>query len=103
MRIYLILALLLALVVALFAAQNNAQIDIAFLVWRVRGSLALVLFATLALGVVIGLLVSLPSTIRKSLQVAEWKKTAKGLEKKLAELSSQEGEKRETPPPGGEK
>ncbi len=101
MRIYLILALLLALVVTLFAAQNNAQIDIAFLVWRVRGSLALVLFATLALGVVIGLLVSLPSTIRKSLQAAEWKKTARALEKKLAESSSQGEEKQEKPHSSG--
>ena len=53
MRFLVILALLLALLVTIFAVQNSAAAPVTFLFWRVNGSLALVLMLTLALGVLI--------------------------------------------------
>ena len=47
MRLLFVLALMLALLVTVFAVQNNANIDVSFLFWGVAGSLALVLMITL--------------------------------------------------------
>jgi uncharacterized integral membrane protein len=81
--ITLILALLLAMIVTIFAVQNNTQININFLVWKVDGSLALILMITFALGILIGLLVSTPVWFRRMRQSAELKKNIRVLEKDL--------------------
>ena len=62
MRIKLILSLLLLFIVALFAVQNAAVITIKFLLWEFDISQALMIFLTLAIGLVIGLF--LPSVIK---------------------------------------
>ncbi len=63
--VYLIVALLIAIVAVIFALQNTMTITISFLAWEVTGSLSLVLLVTLAIGVVIGLLFLAPSTIKE--------------------------------------
>jgi uncharacterized integral membrane protein len=85
MRLFLILALLLAVVVAIFAVQNNTPITVSFLVWTLDGSMALVLIITLAFGFLIGLLVSTPSAIRNRFRVNELTKKIKILENDLLE------------------
>jgi uncharacterized integral membrane protein len=79
----LILALLLALVVTIFAVQNNAPVDISFIAWKTQGSLALVLIITFAMGILIGLLVSTPGSIKRRIQFADLKKHIQSLEKEL--------------------
>lgn len=79
----LILALFLALIVTIFAVQNNTAIDVAFLAWTIDGSLALILMITFALGILIGLLVSTPAWIRRVRQSADLKKNIRVLEKDL--------------------
>ena len=81
--ITLILALILAIIVTIFAVQNNTQININFLVWEVDGSLALILMITFALGILIGLLVSAPAWFRRVRQSVELKKSIHALEKDL--------------------
>jgi putative membrane protein len=81
----LILALLLALVVTIFAVQNNASVDISFIAWKTTGSLALVLMITFALGILLGLLVSTPGSIKRRRQFADLKKQLQSLEKELEE------------------
>ena len=81
----LILALLLALVVTIFAVQNNAAVDITFIAWKAQGSLALVLMITFAMGILIGLLVSTPSSIKRRIQFTDLKKQLQSLEKELEE------------------
>ena len=54
MQIFIVLALLIAIVAVVFAVQNTAMITVSFLVWSFEGSLALVLLATLLVGVLIG-------------------------------------------------
>jgi putative membrane protein len=83
--IMLILALILALIVTIFAVQNNKPEDITFLAWTVEGSLALILMITLAVGIIIGLLVSTPAWFRRVRQSAHLKKNIQGLEKDLEE------------------
>jgi uncharacterized integral membrane protein len=83
--IYLIAALIIALVAVIFALQNTMTITISFLVWKITGSLSLVLLVTLAIGVVIGLLVLAPSAIKNSLAVSSHKKRVGSLEKELDE------------------
>lgn len=65
MPILVIFALIISLIAILFALQNSYTIPVSFLVWQFDGSLALVLLLTLALGVVIGLLVSIPTILKR--------------------------------------
>ncbi len=86
--IYLILALVIAIIAVIFALQNTAVVTISFLVWNVTGSLSLVLLVTLAIGVIIGVLFLSPSTIKTSLQASGQRKQLSALEKDLAEQKS---------------
>lgn len=81
----LILALFLALIVTIFAVQNNTAIDVTFLAWTIDGSLALILMITFALGILLGLLVSTPAWIRRVRQSADLRKNIRILEKDLEE------------------
>jgi len=62
MKIKLYLGLLLLLVALVFSIQNASSVDVKFLVWKFTTSLALVIFAALAAGLIGGWAVS--STLR---------------------------------------
>ncbi len=81
MQIFIIIALLIAVVAVVFALQNTAAVTVTFLFWSIHGSLALVLLLTLLTGVLISVLVSLPGLVRR-----KW--TGAGQKKKLAALES---------------
>jgi uncharacterized integral membrane protein len=83
--VYLIFALLIAVVAVVFALQNTMTVTISFIAWKVTGSLSLVLLITLAIGAVIGLLVLAPSAIKNSLAVSGHRKRIGSLEKELDE------------------
>lgn len=83
--VYLIFALIIAVVAVIFALQNTMVIPISFLAWKVTGSLSLVLLITLAIGAVIGLLVLAPSTIKHTLAASGHRKRIGLLEKELEE------------------
>jgi lipopolysaccharide assembly protein A len=82
---YLIVALLIAVIAVIFALQNAIPVTISFFAWEVTGSLSLVLLITLAIGVVIGLLVIAPSSIKNTIQVSGHRKRIGALEKELDE------------------
>ena len=69
MRILLAIALGLALIVTVFAVQNNQVATISFLFWSIEGSLALVLMLTLILGIIIGILLMIPGSVRNRMLV----------------------------------
>ena len=100
--VYLIVALVIAIVAVIFALQNTMTITISFLAWEVTGSLSLVLLITLAIGVVIGLLVLSPSAIKSSLAASSTRKRVGSLEKELDEHKARVAEltkpKPATPP-----
>lgn len=90
--IYLILALILALLVTIFAVQNNAAIEITLLFWTIEGSMALALMITLAIGILIGLLVSSLPFLRQRVQVSALKRKSGQLEKQIADLKAAQAE-----------
>ncbi len=97
MRIIFVFALLLILLVTIFAVQNNASIDIKLLFWEINGSLALVLVIALILGILIGFLVSTPTALRKRTQLSELRKRLRMVETDLEEA------RRAMPAPSPEK
>ena len=84
MPFFLIIALVIAIVAVIFALQNSIPVTVVFLVWRFEGSLALVLLLTLAIGVILGLSVSMPSIIRRGRTIA-------AQQKKIVELEAKKG------------
>lgn len=85
-RIFLVLALLLSLLVTIFAAQNNSQTEISFIGWTATGSLALVLMLTVLIGIGIGVLFMLPGSVRARLTARAERKRSLQLESEVAGL-----------------
>jgi putative membrane protein len=82
MQIFVIIALLISIIAVVFALQNLAAVTVSFFIWSIHGSLALVLLVSMAAGVLISLLASLPGLIR-----ARW--TVSAQRKKLATLETE--------------
>ncbi len=105
MRIFFAVALILALLVTVFTVQNNQSIPISFLLWSIQGSLALVLMTTLVFGILIGLLLMAPGSIRNRLHVGSLQRTVRELEQDksttavAASLESDQTEEAEHPSP----
>ncbi|NEP15788.1 MAG: LapA family protein [Leptolyngbya sp. SIO4C1] len=85
MPLFIIFALVIAFIAIAFALQNNTIVTINLLTWDLQESLAIVLLGTLALGVIIGLLVTLPTIIKRGWRTSRAKKQAAGLENQLVE------------------
>lgn len=79
MRLYLIFALAIALLAISFALQNVNLVTINLFIWQLRESLSLVLLATLAIGVVVGLLFSIPAILRRGWSNARLKHQTESL------------------------
>jgi uncharacterized integral membrane protein len=73
MKTALIAALVLASLTAFFAVQNAQLTKVTFLGWYFDGPLVIVLLITFATGVVTGLLVMIPGSLRKSLEISRLK------------------------------
>ena len=83
MRLYLIFALAIALLAIAFALQNANLVTINLFIWQLRESLSLVLLITLAIGVTIGLLFSMPAIIQRGWRNARLKHQTDSLESQL--------------------
>ncbi|MBF2037393.1 MAG: LapA family protein [Leptolyngbyaceae cyanobacterium T60_A2020_046] len=83
MRLFVIAALAIAFLAILFALQNTNPVTIQLVIWDYRQSLALVLLGTLAIGVIVGLLVSIPAIIRRGWQVARLHKQTDSLTEQI--------------------
>ncbi len=66
--------LILALLILIFALQNNKPVDVHFFVVRFSVSLAILIFLVFVIGALLGVLTSLPDMRRKSKQIDELKK-----------------------------
>lgn len=89
MPFFVILAVALAAVSAIFAIQNAGIITVSFLGWEWEASLALILILSLGVGIVIGYLAGLPSTFRKASQLRQMRRELDGIE---VAVSEEEGE-----------
>ena len=99
MRLYVISALVIAFLAILFALQNTNLVTIQLFIWEYRQSQALILLGTLAIGVIIGLLVSVPAVIRRNVKVARIQKQAQGLTELVEEKEqavTSEAQKKDT-------
>ena len=83
--LYLIVSLVIAVLAVVFALQNSMLVTISFFNWTVTGSLSLVLLATLAIGVLIGLLVLAPSLLRKTFKSSSQRKRIDALENEVSQ------------------
>lgn len=81
-------ALIIAVLAAVFALQNPDPTFIRLFTWRFNAPLALVLFVTLGLGIIVGLLVVVPSIIRREVKLRQKNKRISELESNLQEIQS---------------
>ncbi|MGB2782710.1 MAG: LapA family protein [Atribacterota bacterium] len=80
MQLQLIVAIIVAILAVVFALQNAVPITVSFLTWRFESSLALVLLITLALGILMSLLVSVPSIVKTRKMISSQKKKIRELD-----------------------
>jgi uncharacterized membrane protein YciS (DUF1049 family) len=89
MPLLIVAAIVIAFFAIAFALQNNILVDINLLVWNYRGSLAIVLLSTLAIGVLVGLLVLIPTLLKRGWRISRAKRKATSLEDQLSERDYQ--------------
>lgn len=85
MALLIVAAIVIAFFAIAFALQNNDPVVINLLVWQYQGSLAIVLLATLAIGVLIGILVLIPSVLKRGWRVSRAKRQTADLESQLTD------------------
>lgn len=86
--LYLVLALLIAIIAVIFALQNTAAVTITFFAWEVGGSLSLVVLVTLVIGVLVGWLFVAPSLVKNSFQGSGQRKRIGELEKEVEKFKA---------------
>ncbi len=96
--LYLIIALVIAVLAVVFALQNSMLVTISFFHWTVSGSLSLVLLATLAIGVLIGLLVLVPSLLKKTFKSSSQRKRIDALENEVNKHKAKVAERQKPAP-----
>jgi uncharacterized integral membrane protein len=82
MILLLAVALIVSILAGVFALQNAIPITVSFLLWKIDGSLALVLLITFALGCLVSFLVLIPSMVRRRRALSQQ-------QRKIAELKGQ--------------
>jgi lipopolysaccharide assembly protein A len=89
MIISLILGFLLGAAALLFALQNTAVVALTFLGWQFESSLALLILIAFAAGIVVSLLVSIPSAVKDGFRMMSLKKENKKLADELSACRAQ--------------
>ena len=83
MQVFLVFALIIALIAVAFAVQNTALVTVSFLFWNFNHSLAVVILLAIFAGVLISLFVSLPGMLKRSLETTNQRKKIKELDSEL--------------------
>jgi uncharacterized integral membrane protein len=94
-QFYLILALVLATLVAIFAVQNAQEVSVRFLVWTFQSSVVVVILISLGVGALLAALISLPQSLKSRRRLRE---SEKRLERLAGPIDVSEG----SDVPGGE-
>jgi uncharacterized integral membrane protein len=74
MRFALILSLLIAIVAVVFAIYNPAEVTVSLVFYEITSPLAVVVIVILLAGVLVGILASLPSIMRRSARIRKLEK-----------------------------
>jgi uncharacterized membrane protein YciS (DUF1049 family) len=80
----LVLALLVAVAALVLASSNPNPIIVHFVTWSFDSSLTPLMLASFGVGALLGWLITVPGSLKKSLALAGNKKKIEGLEKQLA-------------------
>lgn len=83
MILLVIVGLVMAIGAVLFALQNAAVVTINFGIWQLEQSLAVVLIVTLGIGIIISMLLSVPTIIKRGWQNRDQKNQIKELKQQL--------------------
>jgi uncharacterized integral membrane protein len=83
MQIFLVLALIIALIAVVFTIQNTALVTVTFLFWDLNQSLAFVVLLAILAGVLISLFVSLPGKVKRTMENTNHKKKIKDMDTEL--------------------
>lgn len=83
MLLSLIVGIILGAIAVVFAFQNVAVVTVSFFAWQVSASLAIVILGSILCGIVLTLLVLLPSVIRDEMYVASLKRQKRETENEL--------------------
>jgi putative membrane protein len=84
MILSLMLGIILGAISVIFALQNVTIVTVSFIDWQVTAPLALILLGTLLCGIVMTLLVLIPSLIRDEAYVRALKRQKRETEEELA-------------------
>ena len=84
----LIIFLLVLFFAVAFSLQNSEPIILNFFSWTFQGSLVVVLLTALACGVMLSIVASLPSFIKKSRLITKQQKTIAELERTIAKQTT---------------
>ena len=87
-QFYLILALVLATLVAIFAVQNAQEVNVRFLVWTFQSSVVIVILISLGVGALLAALISLPQTLKARRRLKE---SERQLERLAGQMGGSEG------------
>jgi len=99
--VYVILALVFAVFVALFAVQNATQITVTFLAWQWNTSVAVVILGAAAFGAAFGGLLALVREIQLKLRLRGAEGRVRRLENLLEEAEAAKLRARELPSEAG--
>jgi len=91
MLLSLIVGIILGALAVIFAFQNIAIVTVTFLTWQVTASLSIIILGTVLCGIVLTLLVLLPSVIRDEIYMANIKKQKRDAEDQLAKIRTSSG------------
>ena len=94
----LILALTFAIVAVVFALQNPMIVTVSLFGSSLEGSLALFILGSVILGVIIGVLVMLPGTVRHRFELRNHRRRIGDLEKSLDEQEVQSAKAKKVEP-----
>lgn len=83
MPLFIIAAIVIAFVAIAFALLNNQPVLVNLLFSRLEGSLAIILLSTLAIGVLIGILVLIPTLIKRGWRISRLTRQTADLEQEL--------------------
>jgi uncharacterized integral membrane protein len=83
MILFILVGAVLGAFSVVFVLQNITPITVTFLSWQIQGSLAVILFLALIVGMVITLLMVLPGLIRDEWRYSQLKKEKKQVEDEL--------------------
>ena len=93
MFLFVVIAMVIAVLAVVFALQNTATVTVGFLLWSLQGSQALVLLAALFAGIAVCFFAFLPAWVRHRWTIRQLKKRVASLE---MSLSDQEAAANET-------